>query len=67
MANLLNETRFEEHIAKMLAFGVLYNERQSENFDLESLCDMEMLDRFLRAQKQTWAKLERLFPGQILS
>ena len=64
MANLLNETRFEEHIAKMLAFGVLYNERQSENFDLESLCDMEMLDRFLRAQKQTWAKLERLFPGQ---
>lgn len=64
MANLLNETKFEEHIAKMLSFGMLYNERQSANFDLDSMCDVEMLDRFLRAQKQTWAKLTRLFPGQ---
>ena len=47
MANLLNETRFEEHITKMLANGILYNERKSANFDIETLCDKEMLERFL--------------------
>lgn len=34
MANLLNETRFEEHITQMLANGSLYNERKSANFDI---------------------------------
>lgn len=63
MANLLNETRFEEHIAKMLSGSVLYNERKSADFDIETLCDKEMLEHFLRAQKLTWEKLTRLFPG----
>ena len=57
MANLLNETRFEEHITKMLANSVLYNERKSANFDIETLCDKEMLERFLKAQTLTWKKL----------
>ena len=63
MANLLNETKFEEHITKMLANGILYNERKSANFDIETLCDKEMLERFLKAQTLTWKKLSTFFPG----
>lgn len=64
MANLLNETIFEEHIASMLTKGMLYNERTSDNFDIETLCDKEMLERFLRAQTTTWQKLSNFFPGK---
>lgn len=36
MDNLLNETSFEEHIAKCLANSDLYNQRSSAQFDIES-------------------------------
>ena len=64
MNNPLNETRFEEHIAECLAQGDLYNQRTSSQFDIERLCDMEMLERFMRAQTKTWMQLAHAFPGQ---
>ncbi len=63
MPHLLNETKFEEHITECLAQGDLYNQRKSSDFDIEKLCDMEMLERFLRAQPQTWHKLTLAYPG----
>ena len=62
--NPLNETTFEEHIADYLAQSDLYNKRYSAQFDIENLCDPEMLEQFLRQQPLTWNKLSRLFPGQ---
>lgn len=41
MDNLLNETKFEEHIASYLADSDLYNQRSSAQFDIEKLCDVE--------------------------
>ena len=64
MNNNLNETTFEEHIAGQLAASDLYNQRTSHDFDIENLCDREMLERFLRHQPAAWAMLERAFPGQ---
>lgn len=64
MDNLLNETAFEEHIATCLANSDLYNQRTSAQFDIEKLCDAEMLEQFLRQQPMVWAKLSNQFPGQ---
>src|SRR5574344_1293011 len=64
MSNILNETTFEEHIANHLANSDLYNQRISRDFDIESLCDREMLEKFLRQQSATWDMLERSFPGR---
>ena len=62
--NNLNETTFEEYIAKQLAGSDLYNERTSKDFDIESLCDREMLTPFLRQQPAVWKMLEHTFPGE---
>ena len=64
MDNLLNETSFEEHIANFLANSDLYNQRSSSQFDIEKLCDAEMLEQFLHSQPVLWAKLSKHFPGQ---
>lgn len=64
MDNLLNETTFEEHIAKCLANSDLYNQRSSAQFDIEKLCDAELLEQFLRQQPVVWTKLTKRFPGQ---
>lgn len=63
MPNNLDETVFEEHIAEYLASSRLYNQRRSSNFDIETLCDREMLEKFLRAQPEVWAKLQRNVAG----
>lgn len=63
MPNNLNETIFEERIAKYLAESPLYNQRSPRDFDIKNLCDLEMLERFLRAQPAVWAKLQRNVPG----
>lgn len=60
----LNETMFEQHIAECLSNGDLYNQRTSAQFDIERLCDVEMLERFLRAQPVVWQRLSQHFPGQ---
>ena len=54
MPNYLDETVFEEHIAKYLAESELYNQRSPRDFDIEHLCDREMFERFLRAQPEVW-------------
>ena len=64
MSNILNETTFEEHIAEQLAGSDLYNQRSSHDFDIENLCDCEMLEKFLRQQPAAWEMLERSFPGR---
>ena len=64
MVNHLNETTFEEHIANYLANSDLYNQRSSAQFDIEKLCDVEMLEQFLRQQPVVWNKLTKHFPGQ---
>ena len=64
MRNPLNETTFEEHIANCLANSDLYNQRSSSQFDIEKLCDAEMLEQFLRQQPVSWTKLSKHFPGQ---
>lgn len=63
MNNPLNETVFEQHIVECLAAGDLYNQRTSAQFDIERLCDKEMLERFLRAQSIVWQRLSQHFPG----
>ena len=62
--NPLNETIFEKHIADYLANSDLYNQRNSEQFDIERLCDPEMVEQFLRQQPLVWSKLSKLFPGK---
>lgn len=62
--NPLNETTFEEHIAKSLAQSDLYNQRSSSQFVIDQLCDPEMLEQFLRQQPIAWSKLSKLFPGK---
>lgn len=47
MNNLLNETKFEELITSYLAGSDLYNQRSSAQFDIEKLCDVEMLEQLL--------------------
>lgn len=64
MMNPLNETVFEEHIAEYLANSDLYNQRKSAQFDIERLCDPEMVEQFLRQQPLVWSKLAKLFPGK---
>ena len=56
MDNLLNETTFEEHIANNLANSDIYNQRSCAQFDIEKLCDVEILEQFLRQQPVLWAK-----------
>lgn len=64
MAAILNETVFEEHIAECLSSSDLYNQRTSAQFDIEHLCDYEMLEQFLRQQPNVWKKLNNFFPGR---
>jgi type III restriction enzyme, res subunit len=64
MLNPLSETTFEAHIANYLANSDLYNQRSSAQFDIERLCDAEMLEQFLRAQPIVWNKLSQHFAGR---
>lgn len=60
----MNETFFEAHIANYLAGSDLYNQRSSTQFDIERLCDAEMLEQFLQQQPMVWNKLTKHFPGE---
>lgn len=59
--NPLNETALEVHITEALRESDLYNERYASQFDIERLCDPEMLERFLRAQEDVWEKLAKRY------
>lgn len=62
--NPLSETAFEAHITSYLANSPMYCERTSRQFDIDTLCDHELLELFLRAQPLVWQGLERHFPGR---
>lgn len=55
----MNETRFEEHFADVLAHSDLYTQRSPHDFDIENLVDRGMLERFLKAQTQSWERLQK--------
>ena len=59
--NPLNETALEVHITEALRKSDLFNERHASQFDIERLCDPEMLERFLRAQEDVWEKLAKRY------
>lgn len=61
MMNPLNETALEVHITEALRKSDLFNERHASQFDIERLCDPEMLERFLRAQEDVWEKLAKRY------
>lgn len=65
--NPLNETVFEQHISEFLANSRLYNQRTSNDFDREALCDREMVERFLRLQTKEWNKLAKHFPDEQIA
>lgn len=59
--SVLNETYFEKHIADYLAGSHLYNQRTAASFDIDALCDREMLRHFIEAQTDKWNKLVTRF------
>lgn len=64
MPEKLNETYFEQHIADYLASSPLYVQRSPKDFDIEHLVDRELLVRFLKAQKDSWRRLLRIYGSE---
>jgi len=61
------ETVLEGVIADYLANSPLYNARTSADFDINSLCDPIMLQRFIEiGQPETWTKLSKRFGSDSL-
>lgn len=59
--NIVNESVFQRKCSEFLETSPLYNRRQSSDFDIESLCDRDMLRRFIEAQSDKWKKLVQRF------
>ncbi|MCH3992844.1 MAG: DEAD/DEAH box helicase family protein [Prevotella sp.] len=64
MPEKLNETYFEQHIADYLASSPLYVQRSPKDFDIEHLVDRELLVGFLKAQKDSWRRLLRIYGSE---
>ncbi len=62
--SILTETFFEQHIADYLANSPLYNQRSASDFDIEALCDREMLRNFIQSQSDKWNRLVQRFGGE---
>ncbi|MEY8685792.1 type I restriction endonuclease subunit R [Bacteroides sp. AN502(2024)] len=62
--SVLNETFFEKHIADYLADSPLYNQRTAADFDIDALCDRDMLRRFIEAQTPKWQRLVQRFGSE---
>lgn len=62
--SILNETFFEQHIADYLANSPLYNQRCASDFDIDALCDREMLRNFIQSQSDKWNRLVQRFGGE---
>jgi len=57
------ETHFEDTVFDFLKKSNLYIHRFSDNFNLEYVLDIELLEQFIRnTQSETWRKLEKQFP-----
>ena len=59
--SILNETFFEQHVANFLANSRLYVQRSANDFDIDALCDREMLRNFVQAQSDKWSRLVQRF------
>lgn len=59
-----DEELFEITIADYLKDSPLYNQRSPKDFDIDALCDREMLRRFVEAQSQKWQRLVQRFGGE---
>jgi type I restriction enzyme R subunit len=66
----MSETReinFEDTVFDHLKTSPLYISRKSQNFNLDYLLDLELLEIFIRTtQTTTWKKLERQFPENTI-
>lgn len=66
----MSETReinFEDIVFDHLKTTPLYIPRKSQNFNLDYLLDLELLETFIRTtQPTTWKKLERQFPENTI-
>ena len=57
------EIHFEDTVFDFLKESKLYTTRNSNNFNLEYVLDIELLEQFIRnTQPETWQKLQRQFP-----
>ena len=61
------EINFEDTVFDHLKTSPLYISRKSQNFNLDYLLDLELLETFIRiTQPTTWKKLERQFPENTI-
>lgn len=64
MVSVVNEAFFERKCSDYLEMSPLYNKRTSADFDIDALCDREMLRRFIMVQKDKWEKLAHRFGSE---
>ncbi|CAD5984625.1 DEAD/DEAH box helicase family protein [Planktothrix agardhii 1032] len=68
--NIMSNTReinFEDTVFDHLKDSQLYTNRQSQNFNLDYLLDIEQLEKFIRnTQPDIWKKLEKQFPENTM-
>ena len=61
------EINFEDTVFDHLKDSQLYTNRQSQNFNLDYLLDIEQLEKFIRnTQPDIWKKLEKQFPENTM-
>lgn len=61
------EIHFEDTVFDFLKESKLYTTRNSNNFNLEYVLDIELLEQFIRnTQPETWQKLQRQFPANTM-
>jgi type I restriction enzyme R subunit len=61
------EIHFEDTVFNLLKDSRLFTSRNSTNFDLDYILDIELLKEFIvNTQPQTWLKLEKQFPDNTM-
>ena len=61
------EINFEDTVFDHLTTSPLYIPRTSQNFNLDHILDLELLETFIRTtQTTTWKKLEKQFPKNTI-
>ena len=67
MGSGIREIHFEDTVFDFLKESKLYTLRSSNNFDLDYVLDVELLEQFIRnTQPETWKKLEKQFPTNAM-
>ncbi|MBA4406579.1 restriction endonuclease subunit R [bacterium] len=62
MMSDIKERHFEDTVFDILKEGNLYTTRNSDNFQLDYILDVELLEQFIRnTQPETWQKLQKQF------